>query len=79
MYEFKPNVDVRVNKVTELADDLALALSAESLRIIAPIPGRDVIGIETSNAQRETVYLKDLLADEAFWSEDIKLLIALGK
>ncbi len=79
MFEFKPNVDVRVNKVTELADDLALALSAESLRIIAPIPGRDVIGIETSNAQRETVYLKDLLADEMFWSEDIKLPIALGK
>ena len=79
MYEFKPNVDVRVNKVTELADDLALALSAESLRIIAPIPGRDVIGIETSNAQRETDYLKDLLADETFWSEDIKLPIALGK
>ncbi|MCC2677870.1 MAG: cell division protein FtsK [Pseudobdellovibrio sp.] len=79
MFEFKPNVDVRVNKVTELADDLALALSAESLRIIAPIPGRDVIGIETSNAQRETVYLKDLLADENFWSDDIKLPIALGK
>ncbi len=79
MFEFKPNVDVRVNKVTELADDLALALSAESLRIIAPIPGRDVIGIETSNAQRETVYLKDLLADESFWSEDTKLPIALGK
>lgn len=79
MFEFKPNVDVRVNKVTELADDLALALSAESLRVIAPIPGRDVIGIETSNAQRETVYLKDLLADENFWSEDIKLPIALGK
>lgn len=79
MFEFKPNVDVRVNKVTEMADDLALALSAESLRIIAPIPGRDVIGIETSNAQRETVYLKDLLADETFWSEDIKLPIALGK
>lgn len=79
MFEFKPNVDVRVNKVTELADDLALALSAESLRIIAPIPGRDVIGIETSNAQRETVYLKDLLADETFWSEEMKLPIALGK
>ena len=79
MFEFKPNVDVRVNKVTELADDLALALSAESLRIIAPIPGRDVIGIETSNAQRETVYLKDLLADENFWSDEMKLPIALGK
>lgn len=79
MFEFKPNVDVRVNKVTEMADDLALALSAESLRIIAPIPGRDVIGIETSNAQRETVYLKDLLADETFWSDEMKLPIALGK
>ncbi|MBC7466046.1 MAG: DNA translocase FtsK [Bdellovibrio sp.] len=79
LFEFKPNVDVRVNKVTELADDLALALSAESLRIIAPIPGRDVIGIETSNTIRETVYLKDLLADEMFWSDDIKLPIALGK
>lgn len=79
LFEFKPNVDVRVNKVTELADDLALALSAESLRIIAPIPGRDVIGIETSNTIRETVYLKDLLADEMFWSDDVKLPIALGK
>lgn len=79
MFEFKPNADVRVNKVTELADDLSLALSAESLRIIAPIPGRDVIGIETSNAQRETVYLKDLLSDENFWSNDLKLPIALGK
>lgn len=79
MFEFKPNADVRVNKVTELADDLSLALSAESLRIIAPIPGRDVIGIETSNAQRETVYLKDLLSDEMFWSNDFKLPIALGK
>lgn len=79
MFEFKPNADVRVNKVTELADDLSLALSAESLRIIAPIPGRDVIGIETSNSQRETVYLKDILADESFWSEDFKLPIALGK
>lgn len=79
MFEFKPNADVRVNKVTELADDLSLALSAESLRIIAPIPGRDVIGIETSNIQRETVYLKDLLTDEHFWSNDMKLPIGLGK
>ncbi|AZZ35356.1 cell division protein FtsK [Bdellovibrio sp. qaytius] len=79
MFEFKPNMDVRVSDVSKLADDLSLALSAESLRIIAPIPGRDVVGIETSNAQRETVYLKDLLGDEKFWSEDIKLPIALGK
>jgi S-DNA-T family DNA segregation ATPase FtsK/SpoIIIE len=79
MFEFKPNADVKLSKITELADDLSLALSSESLRIIAPIPGRDVVGIETSNTQRETVYLKDLLAEDAFWSEDVKLPIALGK
>ncbi len=79
MFEFKPSADVKVSKITELEDDLSLALSSESLRILAPIPGRDVVGIETSNAQRETVYLKDLLADEAFWSDDFKLPIALGK
>ena len=79
MFEFKPSANVRVSKITELADDLSLALSSESLRIIAPIPGRDVVGIETSNAQRETVYLKDMLADENFWKEDLKLPLALGK
>jgi S-DNA-T family DNA segregation ATPase FtsK/SpoIIIE len=56
-----------------------LALSSESLRILAPIPGRDVIGIETSNAQRETVYFKDMLAVDEFWKDDMKLPIALGK
>ncbi len=79
MFEFKPSANVRVSKITELEDDLSLALSSESLRIIAPIPGRDVVGIETSNAQRETVYHKDLLADDQFWKEDMKLPIALGK
>ncbi|MEZ0392163.1 MAG: DNA translocase FtsK, partial [Pseudobdellovibrionaceae bacterium] len=79
MFEFKPSANVRVSKITELADDLSLALSSESLRILAPIPGRDVVGIETSNAQRETVYLKDQLAEDDFWKEEIKLPIALGK
>ncbi len=79
MFEFKPSANVRLSKITELEDDLSLALSSESLRIIAPIPGRDVVGIETSNAQRETVYHKDLLADDQFWKEEMKLPIALGK
>ncbi|MCB0341968.1 MAG: DNA translocase FtsK 4TM domain-containing protein [Pseudobdellovibrionaceae bacterium] len=78
MFEFKPNVDVKISKITDLADDLSLALSSESVRIIAPIPGRDVVGIETSNAARETVYLKDILASDEFWDEDIKLPLALG-
>lgn len=79
MFEFKPDADVKLSKITELSDDLALALSSESLRIIAPIPGRDVVGIETANTQREMVFMKDMLAEEDFWREDIKLPIALGK
>lgn len=79
MYEFKPAPDVKISKITELADDLSLALSSESVRIIAPIPGRDVVGIETSNSQRETVYLKDILAIDAFWSEGMKLPLCLGR
>ncbi len=79
MYEFKPSADVKISKITELADDLSLALSSESVRIIAPIPGRDVVGIETSNSQRETVYLKDILASDEFWNEKTKLPLALGR
>ena len=79
LFEFKPAADVKISKITELADDLSLALSSESVRIIAPIPGRDVVGIETSNAQREGVYLKDILAQDAFWEDDCKLPLALGR
>ncbi|MGE0526725.1 MAG: DNA translocase FtsK [Bdellovibrionales bacterium] len=79
MFEFKPAADVKISKITELADDLSLALSSESVRIIAPIPGRDVVGIETSNSQRESVYAKDIIAQEGFWSEDCKLPVALGR
>lgn len=79
MYEFKPNADVKISKITELADDLSLALSSESVRIIAPIPGRDVVGIETSNSARETVYLKDILANDAFWADSMKLPLCLGR
>ena len=78
MFEFRPDANVKISKITELADDLSLALSAESVRIIAPIPGRDVVGIETSNATRETVYLKEILANEDFWEEDCFLPLAAG-
>jgi len=79
MFEFKPAADVKISKITDLADDLSLALSSESVRIIAPIPGRDVVGIETSNAKREAVYLKDNLSQEPFWDEDVKLPLTLGR
>jgi S-DNA-T family DNA segregation ATPase FtsK/SpoIIIE len=79
MFEFKPAADVKISKITDLADDLSLALSSESVRIIAPIPGRDVVGIETSNSQRESVYAKDIISQEPFWNEDCKLPVALGR
>lgn len=79
MFEFKPAADVKISKITELADDLSLALSSESVRIIAPIPGRDVVGIETSNSQRESVFVKDIIAQEEFWNEECKLPLALGR
>lgn len=79
MFEFKPNADVKISKITDLADDLCLALSSESVRIIAPIPGRDVVGIETSNTHQETVFLKDILAEPMFWDDGIKIPIPLGR
>lgn len=79
MFEFKPAADVKISKITDLADDLSLALSSESVRIIAPIPGRDVVGIETSNSQRESVFAKDIISQEEFWLEDMKLPVALGR
>ena len=79
MYEFKPAASTKINDITRLTDDLSLALSAESLRIIAPIPGRDVVGIETSNSKRENIYMKELVESPEFWSEELKLPVALGK
>lgn len=79
MFEFKPNAEVKLSNITSMENDLAIALSSESLRIIAPIPGRDVVGIESSNTTRETVYLKDLIAEDSFWKEDMKLPIPLGR
>lgn len=79
MYEFKPNADVKISKISELEDDLSLALSSESVRVVGHIPGTDVVGIETANLKRETVYYKDLIAEDAFWGEDYALPMALGR
>lgn len=79
LYEFKPNDDVKISKIGELEEDLSLALSADSIRYVGQIPGRDVVGIETSNAKRETVYYKDLVAEDEFWREDVLLPMALGR
>lgn len=79
MYEFKPNADVKISKISELEDDLSLALSSESVRVVGHIPGTDVVGIETANLKRETVYYKDLIAEDTFWSEELALPMAVGR
>lgn len=79
MYEFKPNADVKISKISELEDDLSLALSSESVRVVGHIPGTDVVGIETANLRRETVYYKDLIVEDNFWNEDLALPMAVGR
>jgi S-DNA-T family DNA segregation ATPase FtsK/SpoIIIE len=79
MYEFEPGAGVKVNRITNLADDLALALRALSVRIIAPLPGKSVVGIEIPNPERDVVYIRDLLESENFRKSKSKLTLALGK
>ena len=79
MYEFEPAPGVKVNRITNLSDDLALALRALSIRIIAPIPGKSVVGIEVPNPEREIVYIRDLLECEKLPRQRIALTLALGK
>jgi S-DNA-T family DNA segregation ATPase FtsK/SpoIIIE len=79
MYEFEPASGIKVNRIVGLSDDLALALRALSVRIIAPLPGKSVVGIEVANQERETVYIRDLLECEDFRSSKARLPIALGK
>lgn len=79
LFEFRPESSVKISKITELADDLAMALASESLRIMAPIPGRDVVGIETAHKKREIVFLREILEEEKFWSNDYLLPFGLGK
>ncbi|MBW1688277.1 MAG: DNA translocase FtsK 4TM domain-containing protein [Deltaproteobacteria bacterium] len=79
MYEFEPASGIKVNRIVNLADDLALALRALSVRIIAPLPGKSVVGIEVANPERDTVYIRDVLEDDSFLSSSSKLNIALGK
>ncbi|HYY24253.1 MAG TPA: DNA translocase FtsK 4TM domain-containing protein [Candidatus Udaeobacter sp.] len=79
MYEFKPAPGVKVRRIVLLADDLAMALRAVSVRILAPIPGESVVGIEIPNPRRETVFLRELIESQAYQSADSKITLALGK
>jgi len=79
MYEFKPAPGVKVRRIVTLADDLAMALRAVSVRILAPIPGESVVGIEIPNPRRETVFLRELIQSEVYQKGDSKITLALGK
>jgi S-DNA-T family DNA segregation ATPase FtsK/SpoIIIE len=78
MFEFEPAPGIKINKIVSLADDLAMALKASSIRI-SPIHGRSTLGIEVPNKNRESVFIKDLIANDAFHKNPSKLTIALGK
>ena len=78
-FEFKPAADVKVSKILNLQDDLAMALSAETIRIQAPIPGKDVVGIEIPNDTVDTIYLREILDDKLFKDSSSPLTMALGK
>jgi S-DNA-T family DNA segregation ATPase FtsK/SpoIIIE len=79
MYEFEPASGVKVSRIVNLADDLALGMKALSVRIVAPIPGKSVVGIEIPNAHRAAVVLRDIVAAAAFQQAASKLVLALGK
>lgn len=79
MYEFEPAPGVKVNRITSLSDDLALAMKAMSIRIIAPIPGKSVVGIEVPNPERETIALREMMECPAFVRSRSRLSLALGK
>ncbi len=79
LFEFRPGTAVKVSSIANLSKDLAMALSAEQVRVIAPIPGNDVVGIEVPNRVREMVYLRDLMAHKAYTEARQKLPLVLGK
>ncbi len=78
-FEFRPDLGIKLSKISNLANDLALALHAEKIRIIAPIPGKGVVGIEVPNKNRETVFLKSLIANEAFQNSSSITYVPIGK
>ncbi|MEC7641256.1 MAG: DNA translocase FtsK [Nitrospinota bacterium] len=79
LYEFEPAPGVKVSRILSLTDDLALAMRSSSVRILAPVPGKAVVGIEIPNPTRETVFFKEIISSESFTESPSKLIMALGK
>ncbi len=78
-FEFKPAANIKVSKILGLQDDLAMALRAQTIRIQAPIPGKDVVGIEIPNKTVETIYLRDIFESKLFQEASSPLTLVLGK
>ena len=79
MYEVAPARGTKISRISNLEDDLAMALAALKVRIVAPIPGKSVVGIEVPSVHRETVYLKEIIGHKTFGDSKSRLTIALGK
>ena len=79
LYELEPAPGVKINRIVNLADDLALGLKAMGIRIIAPIPGKGAIGVEIPNKSRETVYFKEIVGQEKFLQNESPLTLGMGK
>jgi S-DNA-T family DNA segregation ATPase FtsK/SpoIIIE len=79
MFEFAPAPGVKISRIVNLADDLALAMRARTVRIVAPVPGKAVVGVEIPNADRHRVYLREILASPQFLDDPSPLRLALGK
>ena len=78
-YEFAPAPGIKITRIVSLADDLAMGLKAESVRIVGSIPGKAALGIEIPNPQREIVYIRDILSSEIFKNSTSRLTLGLGK
>ena len=79
LYEFKPGPGIKVSRIASLADDLSMALSAQSVRILAPLPGKSVVGIEIPSENRETVYLREFIQNPDFTGNKHMIPIVMGK
>ncbi|MFH1201312.1 MAG: DNA translocase FtsK [Candidatus Omnitrophota bacterium] len=78
-YEVEPAPGVKIHKIVSLSDDISLAMKAQSVRIVAPIPGKGLVGVEVPNTQSSLVYLKEVLSTDEFVKSNSKLALALGK
>ncbi len=79
IFEFEPAAGVKISKIQGLTNDIAMAMKALRVRIVAPIPGRGVVGIEIPNKERQTVWFRDMLVSDEFQGQDWQLPMALGK